>query len=523
MYVVNAQQMRELDRFTIEQIGIPGPVLMENAGVAVVREIEKRWPSGNVVVLSGYGNNGGDGLVISRHLQNAGRRVKTWVFGDEHKMSSDCLAQLQILQACSYPVSQWAGNREEELRWDIKEADLVIDAMLGTGVKGQVRNPYSLVIQMLQDYRGKIVAVDIPSGVNSDNGEVNGSGVMADLTVTFAFPKWGHFLYPGAVHRGELAVADISIPPECTRHFSLKDRVILLKEAAEEIPQRPLFSHKGTYGHVLIVAGSREMTGAPVLTAMAGMRAGCGLLTLAVPKSLLPVVESKVNEPIFWGMPEEEGFFSLESAKIFKERASSFDVVAIGPGIGKWEKGKEWLEGILPQIEVPLLLDADALNLLSIHPEILHLKKGPVILTPHPAEMARLCQCTTRDVEKNRPEICRQFALRFGVYVVLKGTYTLLATPDGSIYLHTRGNAALAKGGSGDVLTGMIAGILAQKKERILPSLQLALVLHGLAGEICGKRSMHSTLAGDVIQSIGEAFECLRGYAGSHCTNFPGN
>lgn len=514
--------MRELDRFTIEQIGIPGPVLMENAGVAVVQEIEKRWPTGNIVVVSGYGNNGGDGLVIARHLLNMGRQVSIWIVGDESKMTKDCLAQLRILQSCSYSFSFWEEEKEEEFLKVIGQADLIVDALLGTGIKGSLREPFARVIRGFDKVKGKVVAVDIPSGINADTGESCGVAVKADLTLTFAYPKWGHFLYPGATHRGELLVADISIPPKAERHFALTDQMILPCSLAGEIPYRPPFSHKGTYGHALVVAGSREMTGAPVLSAMAGLRAGCGLLTLAVPDGILPIVEQKINEAIFWGLPDEDGFFSMESIRPLAEGIKKYHVIAIGPGMGVWQEGNKWIQSLLNLCEVPLVIDADALNMLSQNPDILHQKKGPVILTPHPAEMARLCQCTTWEVETSRKEIARQFALKYGAYVVLKGTNTLLATPDGSVYVNTRGSAALAKGGSGDVLTGILAGVLAQKKEDdVLTSIQLSLLLHGLAGEICGKRSMYSTLASEVILAIGEAYEWLRSFANSKCTNFP--
>lgn len=521
MYVVNAQEMRELDRFTIDQIGIPGPVLMENAGVAVVKEIEKRWPTGKVVVVSGYGNNGGDGLVIARHLLNAGRQVSIWIVGDESKMTKDCLAQLRILRACSYTFSFWKVEKEDEFLAELSQADLVVDGLLGTGIKGVVREPFDRVIEGFRKVKGSVVAVDIPSGINADTGEICGVAVKADLTLSFAFPKWGHFLYPGAQYRGELMVADISIPPEAERHFSLTDQIILPYSLKEEIPTRSPFSHKGTYGHALIIAGSRDMTGAPVLSAMAGLRAGCGLLTLAVPDGILPIVQQKMNEAIFWGLPEEDGFLSLPCIESIAQRIDKYHVIAIGPGMGVWENGNKWIESLLSLCKVPLVIDADALNMLSQNTDVLLQKKGPVILTPHPAEMARLCKCTTREVENNRSNIARQFALKYGVYVVLKGTYTLLATPDGAVYVNTRGSAALAKGGSGDVLTGILAGVLAQKRENVLPSIQLSLLLHGLAGEICGNKSVYSSIASEVILGIGEAYEWLRSLANSKCTNFP--
>jgi hydroxyethylthiazole kinase-like uncharacterized protein yjeF len=522
MYVVSAQQMREIDRFTIEQIGIPSLVLMENAGVAVVREVEKRWPSGKVVILAGPGNNGGDGLVVARHLKNKGREVSIWLFGEREKRSAECQQQVEIMERCHYVVRCWENGCENDLMADIKHASVIVDALLGTGTRGELRPPYSFVVNQLQGCQASIVAVDIPTGVNSDTGEVAQNVVRATLTVTFAFPKWGHFLYPAAEYTGELVVADISIPPEASQAFELKGKLLTPEELRFQLPSRPRFSHKGTYGHVLVIAGNKEMTGAPVLSATAGLRTGCGLLTLAVPESALPIVSAKINEPVFWGWPEEEGHFSSDSYLLLKQRIPSFDVVAVGPGLGTWEGGNCWLAEIIETVEVPLVLDADALNLLSQNVSILTRKRGPVILTPHPGEMSRLCGCTTAEVERSRVKKARAFAQAHDVYVVLKGAYTLIATPDGRIFVNPTGSAALAKGGSGDVLTGMLAGMLAQTKN-LETGIQLAVYLHGLAGEICGQESMYSTLASDVIDKIGPAINRLSFVDDSSTTDFPGN
>ncbi|GEN35912.1 NAD(P)H-hydrate dehydratase [Aneurinibacillus danicus] len=530
MYVVSTQQMRDIDRFTIEQIGIPSLVLMENAGVAVVREVEKRWPTGKVVVLAGPGNNGGDGLVIARHLLNEGREVTVWLFGREEKRSEDCRRQLEIIRHSGYSVTVWEDGSEEEkalqLQTELGRAAVVVDALLGTGTKGELRPPYPFVIEQLQNGPGTVVAVDIPTGVNSDTGEVAQKAVRADVTVTFAFPKWGHFLYPGADCVGELVVADISIPRRAAEEFALRDAVLIGKDLRKELPVRRPFSHKGTYGHALVLAGSKEMTGAPVLAASAGLHTGCGLLTLAVPSPALPIVASKINEPVFWEWPAEKGHFSSESYVLLKQRLASFDVVSIGPGLGTWDGGHHWLKEIIRLVEVPLVLDADALNLLAEDVSILQEKKGQIILTPHPGEMGRLCGCTAADIEKDRIGFARMFAQKHDVYVVLKGTYTLIATPDGRIFVNPTGTAALAKGGTGDVLTGMLAGMLAQKAaqgQNIETGIQLAVYLHGLAGRICGETSMYATLASDVIDKIGSAIKRLSFAGDSHVTDFPGN
>ncbi|WP_027416542.1 bifunctional ADP-dependent NAD(P)H-hydrate dehydratase/NAD(P)H-hydrate epimerase [Aneurinibacillus terranovensis] len=521
MYVVTAQQMRDIDQFTIRQIGIPGLVLMENAGTAVVREVERRWPEGSVVILAGSGNNGGDGLVIARHLKNRDRSVQTWLFGEDGKLSNDCRSQLNILHACGYQVKRWNKDRVDELTADLQEADVIIDAMLGTGATGDLRDPYWTVGKVLAGVAGRVVAVDIPTGVDSDSGEVGEQAVKADVTVTFACPKWGHFLYPGAELRGDLVVADISIPPAAAGKAALQDTVLTGQDVNRLLPRRPRFSHKGTYGHVLVIAGSKEMPGAPVMTATAALRTGCGLLTLAVPQPILPVVGSKISEPVFWEWPDQDGHFARESVRKLAERSGDFDVIAVGPGISTWSDGNAWLADIIAAVKSPLIIDADALNLLARNPGILQYKTNPIILTPHPGEMARLCGVSTKDIEKNRAKHARTFAFSHGVFLVLKGAYTLLATPDGRIFINPSGSAALAKGGSGDILTGMIAGMMAQVKDAET-AIKLATYLHGLAGEICGEQTLYATLAGDVIQAIGPAIERIKENAPS-LTNFPGN
>lgn len=526
MYVVSAQQMRDIDRFTIEQIGIPSLVLMENAGVVVVQEVRRRWPMGPILVLAGAGNNGGDGLVIARHLLNEGREVTVWLFGDEAKRSPECRQQLEIMKNVGYDVQFWKEECAHMLQADIGQATVIIDALLGTGSKGELRPPYSLVVERLQHCTGAVVAVDIPTGVNSDTGEAAQQVVKADMTITFAYPKWGHFLYPGADCVGEIVVADISIPPYVADKFSLCDAVLTAKKLQTMLPQRYPFSHKGTYGHALVLAGSKEMTGAPALSAMAGLRSGCGLLTLAVPEPVLSVVASKLNEPVFWEWPAEEGHFAQDSHVYLKQRLASFDTVAVGPGLGIWSGGNMWLKELIRQVEVPLIVDADALNMLAENTAILKEKNGPIILTPHPGEMGRLCGCSTAEIERDRVGYARSFAVEHAVYVVLKGTYTLIATPDGKVRINTTGTAALAKGGSGDVLTGMLAGMVAQKaaqRQEIEAGIQLAVYLHGVAGRICGEKSMHATLASDVIDKIGAAIQSLSFAADSHVTDFPGN
>lgn len=521
MYVVSAQQMRDMDRFTIEHIGIPSLILMENAGVAVVQELAKRWPKGTVVILAGPGNNGGDGLVIARHLYNAGRDVRLWLAGDETKRSREFCQQLAVLDACGYAYQHWSGH-EDVCAADLGQAAVIVDALLGTGIKGELREPYASIGRTVNTSGVPIIAVDIPTGINSDTGEAVKGAVRATITVSFACMKWGHVLYPGADYCGELAVADISIPEVAARAVKVRDVCLTEEEISRILPLRPRFSHKGTYGRVLVLAGSKGMTGAPVLAASAGLHAGCGLLTLAVPESALLAVTTRISEPVFWALPDEDGHFASDSMESMEERLMSFDVVAAGPGISTWPGGSSWLAELISSVNVPLILDADALNILADDMSILGRRRNDIILTPHPGEMGRLCGCSTGEIERNRLYYARMLAQRYGVYVILKGAYTLIASPDGQVTVNLTGSAALAKGGSGDVLTGMLAGFIAQTRN-VEAGIKLAVYLHGRAGEICGMRSMYASVASDVVQAIGPAIHTVSFADEASRTDFPGN
>jgi NAD(P)H-hydrate epimerase len=352
-----------------------------------------------------------------------------------------------------------------------------------------------------------VIGVDMPSGVNTDTGEVANVAVSCDLTVTFAYPKWGHFLYPGADYRGELCVKDISLYPPTA--LSLRDALVTKQMAAAYIPQRKNNSHKGSYGHCLIVAGSKQMIGASLLAATGCYRSGAGLVTLAIPECIFPAVSARIVEPIIWLWPFEDGHFSQDSWQMLPNANREFNCLAIGPGIGQWPEGEKWLKNVCLSTHVPIVLDADALNLLARDKGWLKTRKQPVILTPHPKEMARLCGISVNEVQKNRPAITREFAVENQVYVVLKGNYTIIAAPDGRVFVNTSGSSALAKGGTGDVLTGMIAAFVATNSD-ILSGIISAVFVHGLAGELAGEECEHSVLASDVANQIGRAIGMLR-------------
>lgn len=504
MYLVNAQQMREMDRFAMEEIGIPGIVLMEAAGQAVVREVEERYAGAKIVVLAGHGNNGGDAFVVSRHLANRGYEVTTWFTGQEDRMSGDCTVAYRALTQSRHAVKKLDQGNWESLSDDLAHAQLIIDGLLGTGIQGPLREPMGKVIELINRQKGaSVLSIDIPSGVNADNGEVADIAVHADLTVTFAYPKWGQYLFPGAICCGELLIRDISIPSWVGTELKLSSYLLQEERVAQYIPKRKRHSHKGSYGHVLIISGSESYIGAPGLAAMGAIRSGSGMVTLAIPKSIQALVAGKVQEAVYWLWPESNGSFSKDSWKVLSDRKGIYDFIVVGPGIGQ-DSGMEWLQAVIKNTSDPLLLDADALNLLAKDLTILKGRQD-IILTPHPGEMARLLGATVQDVEKNRPQIALQFAREHQVYLILKGTYPIIATPQGECYVSPRGSSSLAKGGSGDVLSGMIASFVNQTGD-ILSGIILAVYIHGMAGEFMDE---YSGAASDLGPWIGKALKHL--------------
>lgn len=506
MFLVTAEEMREIDRQSIEGIGIPGIVLMENAGLKVAEKIKELIPKqAKVVVLAGHGNNGGDGFVIARHLGNGGYDVETWFVGDIQKSSADSIINFHALVHSGYKLKFWNESNDYLLKESLNSAEFIIDALLGTGAKGELREPYKNIIDCANNAEGIRLAVDMPTGVDSNTGEVIDVAFKAAYTVTFAFPKIGQFMYPGVDYIGELTIADISIPPIILQKVQPKVQLITHDMVKERLPHRKKSSHKGTYGHSLIIGGSADMPGAPTLATKAALRTGTGLATIAVTNSIRPMVFGHLPEAICKGLPETAmGHFSLEGIDLLDLETNKYTAIGIGPGMGIWEQGRDWLSSLLKLTNQPIVIDADALNLLTNDLNMLKSRNYPTILTPHPGEMARLLKRDIQYVASNRIGAARQIAHRYGVYVVLKGANTVIATPNEEVYINSTGGPELAKGGTGDVLTGMLTGLLAQKLP-VLDAILIGVYLHGLAGSIAGYPSNYSTLASEVINNIGSA------------------
>jgi hydroxyethylthiazole kinase-like uncharacterized protein yjeF len=510
MKLATASEMRELDRQAIEGYGVPGIVLMENAGRGVVSEIIHAW--GGVggrryVVFCGKGNNGGDGLVIARHLHNKGAKVNVRLFSAE--MKGDARINLDIARKMGIDIKPVSRDLKSETAL-VKHADAVIDAVFGTGLASDLGKPYTAVIGMINASAKKVVAVDVPSGVDSDMGRIMGAAVHADLTVTFGLPKRGLYLYPGAQMAGLVRVVDISIPAEAVSKAPIKAGLLTAADVCGLVKPRPPDTHKGDYGHLLILAGSVGKTGAAVLAAKAASRAGAGLVTVGVPESLNDVFEEKLTEEMTVPLPETPGrTLSSKGLSGILELLKGKTALALGPGISTDPDTAKLVAGLLPKVRIPTLVDADGLNILAHDETPLTKARAPIALTPHPGEMGRLLGILAREVQADRPGAATALAKQFGVTVVLKGARTLIASPDGGFFINPTGNPGMATGGTGDVLTGIIGSLMAQGLG-VPDAARLGVYVHGLAGDTAATvKGQAGLIAGDLIDAIPEVLKSL--------------
>jgi len=516
MKVVTAEEMRVIDRRTIEGYSIPGSVLMERAGLAVASRIKEAFSPRKVIIIAGSGNNGGDGLVVARNLYNEGWDVKVFLTEKPEDLKGDALLQYKIAVKFGlkiYPINEFLTNYSSL----ITHHCILVDALFGTGLSKNVTGALSEVISYLNRSNVPIFSVDIPSGISSDNGQIMGEAVRADYTVTFGLPKRGHLLYPGAQHSGKLFIEDIGFPKELLNSEKLHIELLTKDKVSPLIPKRPRYSHKGNYGHVLIVAGSKGKTGAAIMAAKACLRSGAGLVTLGIPKSLADVFQSRVTEEMILALPDKgDGTLSQRASRVIlnflNERAT---ILAIGPGIGISSDTKKLMEILIKTSTTPMLIDADGINSLKGERAIFSKLKAPIILTPHLGEMARLLgkqkgvSVKTQDIERNRINVPVSFAKETGTYLVLKGVPTIIAGPDGMAYINSTGNPGMASAGTGDVLTGMISAFLSQGLSPIHASI-LGVYMHGFAGDSAAtEKGEHPLIATDIIEKIPFAFHSL--------------
>jgi len=512
MKVVSANEMRELDRRAIEEYGIPGVVLMENAGRGATDTIEDMLVTDKidtVLIIAGKGNNGGDGFVVARHLVNRGLDCSILLIGKVSEVDGDARINLDIALKMGVEVREAVSDIslvEEEIR----SAGLVVDALFGTGLSKEVGGFYAEVIDRINMADSPIVSLDIPSGLDASTGRVLGTTVEADMTVTFCLPKIGSIIHPGVDYVGELILVDIGAPIDLLEDRALKTSLILEEDAAEVLLPRDENSHKGSYGHLLVVAGSRGKTGAAVLAAEAAMRSGAGLVTLAAPESLNNILENKLTEIMTEPLPEEkDGFLGKGSAKKILSALEGKSTLLLGPGISRQDETGKVVRELLANLSIPAVIDADALWHLSGALELIHDSKASLILTPHPGEMARLLGISVAEVQADRIGISREFAVEYACYLILKGARTIIATPSGETFINTTGNPGMASGGTGDVLAGLVGSLLAQGCSPLESSIA-GVYIHGLAGDMAAEEMGEAGLiASDIIGKIPEVMREL--------------
>ncbi|GMT48392.1 MAG: bifunctional NAD(P)H-hydrate repair enzyme Nnr [bacterium] len=512
MRIVDAQQIREIDRQTIEDYGIASPVLMERAGLSVVNRIKQCLDlSVRVLVLAGSGNNGGDGLVVARLLHNEGWDVRVFLISSPEKLSHDCLRQYETAKKMGVGIFTEKLPVLKDLR-----GSLVIDAILGTGLNKPLRGEIANLADRVNRAQVDVVAVDIATGVFSDTGKIMGTAIRAGFTVTFGLPKVGHVIYPGAEYTGRLFVEDIGFPPALLNPESISLELIEKEHVSLLLPERLKNSCKGDYGHVLVIGGSVGKTGAPLLSARAALRSGAGLVTIGAPDRITDSLMASVLEEMTLPLPSTvSGTVSGEAAgSVLDFLHEKADVLAIGPGLSTDRETVEFVLKTISNSPVPMVVDADGLNALSTLGykgvvRFLNKLRAPAVLTPHPGEMARLVRMSISDIADDLIGVAMSFSRDTGCCLVLKGVPTLIATPEGQCFINTTGNPGMATAGTGDVLTGIIASFTGQGLQPAEAALT-GVYLHGLTGDIAVKGTTgYAFTANDLINGLLKGFRSL--------------
>ncbi len=537
MKLATAAEMRELDRLARDRYGIPGLLLMENAGRAVAREVMALLVEGGglgpaslglggpgaggapdrpqVSIWAGKGNNGGDGFCAARHLLELGADVRVTLFAEARAVRGDAAVNLDIARRLGIDVAERPDGPTDADRLALARSDVIVDALLGTGFSGPLRGPVAAAVAVINESRRPVVSIDVPSGLDADTGRGD-PAVRATVTVTLGLPKRGLVVAPGVGRVGRLIVAPISMPPALLEGTAVRGTWVEAGEAAAAFPERPRAAHKGDFGHLLVVAGARGYTGAPVLAASGAVRTGAGLVTLAVPRGIWPVVGRRLREVMVQPVTAEAERFGPESlgeVLTFAERATA---VAIGPGLGRDPATTAFVRAFLDRLPLtlPMVIDADGLNALAGAPgetiTALSRRGSVTVLTPHPGEMAHLMGVTIEEVQRDRFATSTAAAARLGTVVLLKGAGTIVAAPVGSYGVNSTGNPGLASGGTGDVLTGAIGALLAQGQATVLAAAAGAYVHGRAADRLAAKRGEAGLAAGDLPAELPAVIRELR-------------
>jgi len=513
MIVVTAEEMRELDRLTIQKYGVPSVVLMERAGEGVARALLdsfRRAARGGVLVVAGKGNNGGDGLVVARLLKKKRIPCEIVLLARKEELSPDAAKNLSAYLKAKGKIFEVGQESLELLRQRLKGKRLLVDAILGTGLKEEVRGLYAETITLMNASGLPIVAVDLPSGLDADRGKPLGTAIMAEMTVTFGYPKLGQVIHPGPSYVGKLVVADIGIHPKAVEEINPRAELLEQRNIRWLVPDREPDTHKGTYGHLLVLAGSRGKTGAAILACRAAMRVGTGLVTLAAPRSLNDIFASSMVEVMTEPLKDDSEGVELLNDQGWQRLLDKKSALLFGPGIGIKDWARSALRWLLKNLTVPLVIDADGLNNLAEEVERIRSAKSPPVLTPHPGEMARLIGSDSAAINRDRVGVARSFARDHRCYIILKGARTVIATPEGKVFINPTGNPGMASGGMGDVLAGILAGLLAQGFN-IEDALELGVFLHGFVGDqVAGAKGEMGMIASDIIDALPRGMKTLK-------------
>ncbi len=508
MKVSTVEKMRELDKQASDTYGLSELLLMENAGnaayFAILGHIKDRQ---GFIIFCGPGNNGGDGLVVARKIHSSGGKVKVYLLGRPEQYKDAAKLNYEIAARMGFEIKNIGEEKREKIIREIRHAGVVVDAILGTGLTRRVEGIYAEIINLINQYARIVLSLDIPSGINGNTGNVMGTAIRADYTVTFGLPKLGNILYPGYDFCGELYVSHISFPPG---HYNREEIKIEINEPLQ-LPARNIQGHKGTFGDTLFLAGARGYYGAPYFAALSFLKAGGGYSRLATPKSVMPYIGSKGSEIVFLPLEEtESGSIAKKAKEKIIEIAQAVDMVVIGPGLSLNEETQELVREVVSTVKKPLLIDGDGLTAISREKASLAKRENPTVLTPHPGEMARIKGLSSREITENRIDTLREVSRELKAITVLKGAHTLIGYPEGEIFVNMSGNSGMATAGSGDVLTGTIAAMYGLGLN-IKEAVRMGVFVHGVAGDLASREKGEDGItAQDILDYLPGAMQMLR-------------
>ena len=508
MKAVTGKEMGAVDKYCIDRIGIPGIVLMENAALKVVKHVnlylerEHGLPI-NAVIIAGKGNNAGDAFAVARHLLIQGTKIELYCIFEKNTLTGDARLNFDILEAMSVPIKYLGVNSTPEgLCNDIEKAELVLDGIFGTGFRGEIQGIIRQVAEIVNRHSRYTISIDIASGIDSATGRTSEACIKADKTVTFQLPKIGQLVYPGADYTGELVVESIGMPEQALECIQESTSWVDRELVKSLIPSRKAEYNKGNCGKVAVISGSTGMAGSGCLTAKACLRTGSGLVYMAVPSNLLNIYQTVVPEAVAVSLADSRDTISDKNLDEITELIKKCDAAAIGPGLSSSKSIYNIIRGLAETSDLPIILDADALNVIAGNTDIFGAFKNQVVITPHPGEMARLTGLDIPYIQSNRIEVAKKYAALWGITVVLKGARTVVADKNGHVYINSTGNPGMATAGSGDSLTGIIASLTGQGAEAVFAAVA-GVYLHGLAGDIAAlTKGEYGLTAMDIVDNI---------------------